>query len=192
MLRRSGGDGGGPPTVGRGGGTARGCTVPRLPACRAVVHAQSRPRSRVGWRLARHPWAMFANEAALASLDFGFETSGSRRSVRSRCLANVRSLAVMELSACTRRRGDFDHPKLPRVTAARQSVHRRARRWRAGFYLRDSSDAPRDTMRSLGAAARSISAARISVARPNLHDRPWSASSTDIRPTSTRSPDAMR
>jgi RimJ/RimL family protein N-acetyltransferase len=82
---------------------------------RPSFEAHFTPAVEVGWRLARHAWGSgYATEAALASLDFGFETVGLEEIVSFTVPANVRSRAVMERIGMRHDPADhFDHPKLP-------------------------------------------------------------------------------
>jgi RimJ/RimL family protein N-acetyltransferase len=72
------------------------------------------PAVEIGWRLARSAWGHgYATEAALATLEFGFEALELREIVACTTPANLRSRAVMERLGMTRDpREDFDHPEV--------------------------------------------------------------------------------
>lgn len=101
---------------------------------RPSFEAPFTPAVEVGWRLARQAWGHgYATEAALASLDFGFETVGLEEIVSFTVPANVRSRAVMERIGMRSDPGDdFDHPKLPAGHPLRRHVLYRLSRadWR--------------------------------------------------------------
>jgi RimJ/RimL family protein N-acetyltransferase len=95
------------------------------------------PMVEVGWRLAREHWGHgYATEAALAALEFGFETIGLDEIVSFTVPENVRSVAVMERIGLIRDpTGDFDHPKVDRAAypqLVRHVLYRLSRdEWRA-------------------------------------------------------------
>jgi RimJ/RimL family protein N-acetyltransferase len=68
----------------------------------------------IGWRLARHHWGKgYATEAALASLDFGFDVVGRDRIVSFAVEGNSRSRRVMERIGMVHSPDfDFDHPRV--------------------------------------------------------------------------------
>lgn len=73
------------------------------------------PCIEVGWRLGREWWGRgYATEAAVAALDFGFDTLGREEIVAYTAVGNRRSRAVMERLGMTRDPADdFVHPLLP-------------------------------------------------------------------------------
>lgn len=82
------------------------------------------PAVEIGWRLARAHWGKgYASEAALAALDFAFDTLGLQEVVSFTVPANRKSRAVMErigmLADPTR---DFEHPNLPEGHVLRRHV----------------------------------------------------------------------
>lgn len=81
----------------------------------AEFEAPFTPCVEIGWRLARRFWSRgYATEAALASLDFGFEALGLDEIVSFAVAANDPSRRVMEHIGMTRdMAGDFDHPAMP-------------------------------------------------------------------------------
>lgn len=93
------------------------------------------PCVEVGWRLARAYWGFgYASEAAMASLDYGFEIIGLDEVVSFTVVQNVRSRRVMERIGM-REAGEFDHPSLPRGHELERHVLYRIdrgdwRRWR--------------------------------------------------------------
>jgi RimJ/RimL family protein N-acetyltransferase len=82
---------------------------------RPSFEAPFMPAVEVGWRLARHAWGRgCATEAAIAALDFGFETLRLEEIVSFTVPANTRSRRVMERIGLRHDPADdFDHPKLP-------------------------------------------------------------------------------
>lgn len=74
------------------------------------------PGVETGWRLARHAWGHgYASEAAVASLEYGFETLSLASIVAFTATTNLPSQAVMNRIGMTRREDlDFDHPALPK------------------------------------------------------------------------------
>lgn len=91
---------------------------------RPTFEAHFMPAVEVGWRLARDAWGHgYATEAALASLEYGFETLGLEEIVSFTVPANVRSRAVMErIGMHHDPADDFDHPKLPEGHPLRRHV----------------------------------------------------------------------
>jgi RimJ/RimL family protein N-acetyltransferase len=73
------------------------------------------PCVEIGWRLAFEHWGKgYAQEAAQASLRYGFEKLGLKEVVSFTAVANQRSRRVMERIGMRHDpEGDFDHPKLP-------------------------------------------------------------------------------
>jgi RimJ/RimL family protein N-acetyltransferase len=70
------------------------------------------PCVEIAWRLDRDHWGRgYATEAALAVLQYGFETVGLREVVSFTALPNRRSALVMERLGMERV-GEFDHPGL--------------------------------------------------------------------------------
>ena len=69
----------------------------------------------VGWRLREDAWGQgYAKEAAIASLDFAFETLGAERVIAITFPGNVASWGLMERLGMTRRAElDFDDPRFP-------------------------------------------------------------------------------
>ena len=78
----------------------------------------------IGWRLRRDAWgAGFAREAAVASLEWGFDKGGLARIVAMTTIGNVRSWGLMERLGMTRRRAlDFDHPGLAAADPLRPHI----------------------------------------------------------------------
>jgi RimJ/RimL family protein N-acetyltransferase len=69
----------------------------------------------IGWRLARSAWGHgYATEAALASLDFGFDVLGLAEILAVTTVGNLRSQAVMRrIAMTTDPADDFDDPDAP-------------------------------------------------------------------------------
>ncbi|HVQ09692.1 MAG TPA: GNAT family N-acetyltransferase [Allosphingosinicella sp.] len=69
----------------------------------------------VGWRLREDAWGRgYAKEAAIASLDFAFDTLGAGRVVAITFQGNVPSWGLMERLGMTRRpECDYDDPRFP-------------------------------------------------------------------------------
>lgn len=69
----------------------------------------------VGWRLREDAWGQgYAKEAAIASLDYAFETLNSPRVVAITCIENEGSWGLMERLGMTRRpEDDYDDPRFP-------------------------------------------------------------------------------
>ena len=69
----------------------------------------------VGWRLREDAWGQgYAKEAAIASLDFAFDTLGADRVVAITFPPNVASWGLMERLGMTRRPElDYDDPRFP-------------------------------------------------------------------------------
>jgi RimJ/RimL family protein N-acetyltransferase len=88
------------------------------------------PCVEIGWRLSRAYWGKgYANEAARASLRYGFEQLGLDEIVAFTVPYNVRSRAVMERIGMTRSAADdFDHPNLPEGHRLRRHVLYRIQR----------------------------------------------------------------
>jgi RimJ/RimL family protein N-acetyltransferase len=82
------------------------------------------PCVEIGWRLVRHAWSKgYATEAALASLDHGFQRLGLASIVSFAVVANARSRRVMERIGMRRiPDGDFDHPNIPAGDPLRRHV----------------------------------------------------------------------
>ncbi|MBX2804608.1 MAG: GNAT family N-acetyltransferase [Hyphomicrobiales bacterium] len=82
---------------------------------RSGIAAHFTPCVEIGWRLARSHWGKgYATEAALASLEFGFERLGLKEIAAMAVVANLRSRRVMERIGMTRDfDSDFDHPGIP-------------------------------------------------------------------------------
>ena len=74
------------------------------------------PCVEIGWRLAHSAWGHgFAPEAALASLNFGFESLGLKEILAFTVPKNIRSRRVMEkIGMHHDRTADFYHPKISR------------------------------------------------------------------------------
>jgi 3-dehydroquinate dehydratase/shikimate dehydrogenase len=74
-----------------------------------------RPATEVGWRLAAEHWGNgYAPEAALAALDYGFNTLECDEIVAFTSVGNAKSRRVMEKIGMTYDpRSDFDHPSIP-------------------------------------------------------------------------------
>jgi RimJ/RimL family protein N-acetyltransferase len=89
-----------------------------------------RPVVEVAWRLAAEHWRRgYATEAALASLDYGFERLGLEEILAFTAVGNRRSRRVMEKLRMTHDPGeDFDHPRVPEGSPLRAHVLYRARR----------------------------------------------------------------
>ncbi|HWD83402.1 MAG TPA: GNAT family N-acetyltransferase [Kribbella sp.] len=83
----------------------------------------------IGWRLARSAWGKgYATEAALAGLDFGFETLGLHEILAVTTATNLRSQAVMRRIGMTRNPADdFDDPTAPEGPLRPSVVYRKAR-----------------------------------------------------------------
>ena len=81
---------------------------------RPSFEAHFTPAVEVGWRLARDAWGHgYATEAAIASVEFGFDVLGLEEIVSFTVPANVRSRRVMERLGMTRDPADdFDHPRI--------------------------------------------------------------------------------
>ena len=73
------------------------------------------PCIEIGWRLAQEHWGKgYAQEAANAALDFGFESLKLEEIVSYTSELNLRSRRVMEAIGMIHSPGeDFDHPSLP-------------------------------------------------------------------------------
>lgn len=84
------------------------------------------PAVEVGWRLARHHWGFgYATEAAIAAVDFAFETLELPEIVSFTATENLRSRAVMErLSMTHDPADDFNHPKLSGNRVERHVLYR--------------------------------------------------------------------
>ena len=69
----------------------------------------------VGWRLREDAWGQgYAKEAAIASLDFAFQTLGAARVVAITFILNEPSWGLMERLGMTRRAElDYDDPRFP-------------------------------------------------------------------------------
>ena len=69
----------------------------------------------VGWRLREDAWGQgYAKEAAIASLDFAFQTLGAARVVAITFIQNEPSWGLMERLGMTRRAElDYDDPRFP-------------------------------------------------------------------------------
>ena len=69
----------------------------------------------VGWRLREDAWGQgYAKEAAIASLDFAFDTLGAERVVAITCIENEGSWGLMERLGMSRRpEDDYDDPRFP-------------------------------------------------------------------------------
>jgi RimJ/RimL family protein N-acetyltransferase len=82
---------------------------------RVDFEAPFTPCVEVGWRLAHAFWKRgLASEAALASLDFGFDRQHLPEIVAFTTSRNLRSRRVMERIGMRRDpHGDFIHPKMP-------------------------------------------------------------------------------
>ena len=82
------------------------------------------PCVEIGWRLAQAHWGKgFAQEAARAVLDWGFEHHALAEIVSFTVPANFRSRRVMEAVGMLRDlHGDFDHPRLPAGHALQRHV----------------------------------------------------------------------
>lgn len=80
------------------------------------LEADFSPCIDVGWRLGSPYWGKgYATEAALAALDYGFETLGFQEIVSMATIGNTRSHRVMErLGMRTNPSENFAHPKLPK------------------------------------------------------------------------------
>jgi ribosomal-protein-alanine N-acetyltransferase len=80
----------------------------------ATYDAPFAPAIEIGWRLARGAWGHgYATEAALATVEFGFERLELREIVACTTPSNLRSRAVMERLGMTHDpREDFDHPEV--------------------------------------------------------------------------------
>jgi ribosomal-protein-alanine N-acetyltransferase len=80
----------------------------------ATYEAPFAPAIEIGWRLARSAWGHgYATEAALATLEFGFEQLELHEIVAATTPSNLRSRAVMERLGMTNDpRDDFDHPEI--------------------------------------------------------------------------------
>jgi RimJ/RimL family protein N-acetyltransferase len=75
----------------------------------------------VGWRLAREYWGRgFATEAAMAAMQFGFETLHLPEIVSFTAVGNTRSQLVMERLGMQRQDEEFDHPAVPVGHAVRR------------------------------------------------------------------------
>jgi RimJ/RimL family protein N-acetyltransferase len=83
----------------------------------------------VGWRLARAAWGHgYATEAALASLDFGFDVLGLPEILAVTTAGNLRSQAVMRrIGMTTDPAEDFDDPDAPEGPLRRNVLYRIAR-----------------------------------------------------------------
>jgi RimJ/RimL family protein N-acetyltransferase len=84
------------------------------------------PAVEVAWRIARAYWGRgYATEAALASLDFGFEKLSLTEIVALTVPTNWRSRRVMERLGMTRvPEDDFDHPRVPEGPLKRHVLYR--------------------------------------------------------------------
>jgi 3-dehydroquinate dehydratase / shikimate dehydrogenase len=73
------------------------------------------PATEVGWRLAAGHWGNgYAPEAAMAALEFGFNTLARDEIVAFTSVANAKSRRVMEKIGMTYDpAADFDHPSIP-------------------------------------------------------------------------------
>ena len=82
------------------------------------------PCVEIGWRLAHSFWGRgLAQEAARASLQYGFQTLGLGEIVSFTALGNVKSRRVMEnLGMLYDPLGDFDHPKIAEGHPLRRHV----------------------------------------------------------------------
>lgn len=103
---------------------------------RAGFPAHFTPAVEIGWRLPPDCWGQgYATEAALAALDYGFETLGVDEIVSFTAVGNRPSRAVMERLAMTHdAAGDFDHPALDASSPLLRHVLYRITRpeWEAG------------------------------------------------------------
>lgn len=82
------------------------------------------PCIEIGWRLQRANWGHgYATEAAAECLRFGFQELGLHEVVSFTVPANTPSRALMQRLGMRRdRRGDFEHPRLPKGHALRHHV----------------------------------------------------------------------
>ena len=80
-----------------------------------TFEAHFTPCIEIGWRIARPYWGNgYATEAAIAALDYAFDTLQADEVVAITVPANRPSRAVMErLGMVHDPAGDFDHPRLP-------------------------------------------------------------------------------
>lgn len=114
----------------RGGGPFVGFTGLSIPR----FGAHFTPAVEVGWRLAFEHWGKgYATEAAIAALDFGFQTRGLDEVVSFASAGNFRSHAVMKRLGMRRDPSDdFDYPGLDLSNPLRRHVLYRLKRadWR--------------------------------------------------------------
>lgn len=84
------------------------------------------PAIEIAWRLLRALWRRgYANEAAQAALDYGFDKLGLAEIVAVTVPANLRSLRVMERLGMTRDPAeDYDHPNVPDGALKRHVLYR--------------------------------------------------------------------
>jgi 3-dehydroquinate dehydratase / shikimate dehydrogenase len=77
-----------------------------------------RPATEIGWRLAAEHWGNgYAPEAALAALDFGFNTLALDEIVAFTSVGNSKSRRVMEKIGMNHDpTADFDHPSIPEAS----------------------------------------------------------------------------
>lgn len=99
-----------------------------------TMNAPFAPAVEILWRLNRAAWGWgFANEAARAALQHGFEKVGLEEIVSFTTPKNLRSIALMERLGMRRDpEEDFEHPALPEDDPLRPHVLYRLRReeWR--------------------------------------------------------------
>ena len=83
-----------------------------------------------GWRLAHSAWGQgYAREAALASLDWGFQTLGADEIWAITSLNNTRSWGLMERLGMERQHDmDFDHPNVADGSPLKQHITYRIKR----------------------------------------------------------------
>ena len=81
-------------------------------------------RIEIGWRLAHHAWGRgYANEAAQASLDWGFRQLSVETIWAMTVPGNVRSWSLMERLGMVRQaKLDFDHPALAHTDPLRPHI----------------------------------------------------------------------
>ena len=83
----------------------------------------------IGWRLARSAWGYgYATEAALATLDYGFDVVGLSEILAVTSATNLRSQAVMRrIAMTTDPADDFDDPEVDEGLLRRQVLYRKLR-----------------------------------------------------------------
>jgi RimJ/RimL family protein N-acetyltransferase len=102
---------------------------------RATSSVPIAPCIEIGWRLGADHWGKgYASEAALAALDYGFNTLNLDEIVSFTAATNNRSRTVMERIGMTFAAETFEHPRVPEGNPLRTHVVYRltGAKWQSG------------------------------------------------------------